>query len=134
MPLGALLRPTPTTRLLTRLLEEVLFPAHACQCLVASLFASLFAGKREATRAGGKNRGRGGMARRVDTCGDQLPHQGGLHHCGLAAEAGLKFCHICFSGAGGARRPRLEAFRILKVPSRGNLKVNKVLVFTCIRR
>ncbi len=44
--------PTPPlprrTRLLTRLLEEVWFPGHACQCLVASLFASLFAGKREA--------------------------------------------------------------------------------------
>ena len=35
------------TRLPTRLLAEVWFAAHACQCLVASLFASLFAGKRE---------------------------------------------------------------------------------------
>ena len=35
------------TRLLTRLLQEVWFPAHACQCLVASLFASVFAGKKE---------------------------------------------------------------------------------------
>ena len=122
------------TRLLTRLLQEVWFPAHACQCLVASLFASLFAGKREVAHAGGKNQGRGGLARRVGTCGAQLPHRGGLRHCGLAAEAGLKFCHICFSGAGGLRRPRLESFRILKMPSRGNLKVNKVLVFTCIQR
>ena len=37
------------TRLPTRLLEEVWFPTHACQRLLASLFASLFAGKREAT-------------------------------------------------------------------------------------
>ena len=36
------------TRLPTRLLKEVWFPAHACQRFVASLFASLFAGKREA--------------------------------------------------------------------------------------
>ena len=35
------------TRLLTRHLEEVWFPGHACHALVASLFASLFAGKRE---------------------------------------------------------------------------------------
>ena len=41
------------TRLLTRLLEEVWFPGHACQCLLASLFASLFAGKREVPPKGG---------------------------------------------------------------------------------
>ena len=40
-------RPAAQTRLLTRLLEEVWFAGHACQCLVASLFASVFAGKRE---------------------------------------------------------------------------------------
>ena len=50
---GALARPTVQTRLLTRLLEEVWFPGHACQRLLASLFTSLFAGEREAacTRA-----------------------------------------------------------------------------------
>ena len=49
----ALQRPTVQTRLLTRLLEEVWFPGHACQPLLASLFTSLFAGEREAacTRA-----------------------------------------------------------------------------------
>ena len=41
------------TRLLTRHLEEVWFPGHACHALVASLFASLFAGKREAPCVGG---------------------------------------------------------------------------------
>ena len=41
------------TRLLIRLLEEVWFPGHACHALLASLFASLFAGKREATSADG---------------------------------------------------------------------------------
>ena len=35
------------TRLLTRLLEEVWFPGHACHALGTSLFTSLFAGKRE---------------------------------------------------------------------------------------
>ena len=40
-------------RLLIRLLEEVWFPGHACHALLASLFASLFAGKREATSADG---------------------------------------------------------------------------------
>ena len=39
--------PAKETRLLTRHLEEVWFPGHACHALVASLFASLFAGKRE---------------------------------------------------------------------------------------
>ena len=53
MPIWPLLRPTAPTRLPTRLLEEVWFPAHACQCLVASLFASLFAGKREVPPMGG---------------------------------------------------------------------------------
>ena len=40
-------QPAEQTRLLTRHLEEVWFPGHACHALVASLFASLFAGKRE---------------------------------------------------------------------------------------
>ena len=40
-------QPAKETRLLTRHLEEVWFPGHACHALVASLFASLFAGKRE---------------------------------------------------------------------------------------
>ena len=35
------------TRLLTRLLEEVWFPGHACRALATSFFTSLFAGKRE---------------------------------------------------------------------------------------
>ena len=39
--------PAKETRLLTRHLEEVWFPGHACQCLGTSLFTSLFAGKRE---------------------------------------------------------------------------------------
>ena len=44
------------TRLLTRLLEEVWFPGHACHALLSSLFTSLFAGKRE---AGPKLKGKG---------------------------------------------------------------------------
>ena len=40
-------RPTRSTRLLTRLSQEVWFPGHACHALVTSLFTSLFAGKRE---------------------------------------------------------------------------------------
>ena len=45
--------PAKETRLLTRHLEEVWFPGHACHALVASLFASLFAGKREVPPLGG---------------------------------------------------------------------------------
>ena len=44
--------PAKETRLLTRHLEEVWFPGHACHALVASLFASLFAGKREVPHVG----------------------------------------------------------------------------------
>ena len=43
------------TRLLTRLLEEVWFSGHACHTFLASLFTSLFAGKREvAPKLGGE--------------------------------------------------------------------------------
>ena len=42
----------PQTRLLTRHLEEVWFLGHACHALVASLFTSLFAGKREVPHVG----------------------------------------------------------------------------------
>ena len=48
--------PAKETRLLTRHLEEVWFPGHACHALVASLFASLFAGKREVPPLGGGGR------------------------------------------------------------------------------
>ena len=41
------------TRLLTRLLEEVWFPAHACQCLVASLFHFPFRGEKGSGPCGG---------------------------------------------------------------------------------
>ena len=44
------------TRLLTRHLEEVWFPSHACHALLSSLFTSLFAGKRE---VGPKLKGKG---------------------------------------------------------------------------
>ena len=43
--------PSMQTRLLTRLLQEVWFPGHACHAFLASLFASLFAGKREVARS-----------------------------------------------------------------------------------
>ena len=46
------------TRLLTRHLEEVWFLGHACHALVASLFTSLFAGKREVAPASGQNAAR----------------------------------------------------------------------------
>ena len=52
MPFGRPGLGAPQTRLLTRHLEEVWFLGHACHALVASLFTSLFAGEREATRAG----------------------------------------------------------------------------------
>ena len=45
MPFGRPGLGAPQTRLLTRHLEEVWFLGHACHALVASLFASLFAGK-----------------------------------------------------------------------------------------
>ena len=53
MPFGRPRLGAPQTRLLTRHLEEVWFLGHACHALVASLFTSLFAGKREVARASG---------------------------------------------------------------------------------
>ena len=47
MPFGRPGLGAPQTRLLTRHLEEVWFPGHACQCLGTSVFTSLLAGKRE---------------------------------------------------------------------------------------
>ena len=55
-PSGRGARPPRRTRLLTRHLEEVWFPSHACHTLLSSLFSSLFAGKRE---VGPKLKGKG---------------------------------------------------------------------------
>ena len=52
MPFGRPGLGAPQTRLLTRHLEEVWFLGHACHALVASLFTSLFAGKREVAPKG----------------------------------------------------------------------------------
>ena len=54
---GPALRQAPTapTRLLTRLFQEVWFPGHACHAFLASLFTSLFAGKREVTPVGAQS-------------------------------------------------------------------------------
>ena len=52
MPFGRPGLGAPQTRLLTRHLEEVWFPGHACHALVPSLFTSLFAGKREVPHVG----------------------------------------------------------------------------------
>ncbi len=56
MPFGRPGLGAPQTRLLTRHLEEVWFLGHACHALVASLFTSLFAGKREVPPLGGGGR------------------------------------------------------------------------------
>ena len=88
MPFWPSLRPAAQTRLPTRLLEEVWFPAHACQRLVASLFASLFAGKREVPPMGGD--------RATDECRSSC---------------------ACKGSRGAARRKRLEkASRMLSGP------------------
>ena len=47
--------PSTQTRLLTRLLQEVWFSAHACHAFLTSLFTSLFAGKREVTPVGAQS-------------------------------------------------------------------------------
>ena len=54
---GPALRQAPPapTRLLTRLFQEVWFPGHACHAFLASLFTSLFAGKREVTPVGAQS-------------------------------------------------------------------------------
>ena len=54
--IGVVHSPPRRTRLLTRHLEEVWFPSHACHALLSSLFSSLFAGKRE---VGPKLKGKG---------------------------------------------------------------------------
>ena len=54
--IGVVRSPPRRTRLLTRHLEEVWFPGHACHALLSSLFTSLFAGKRE---VGPKLKGKG---------------------------------------------------------------------------
>ena len=62
------------TRLLTRHLEEVWFPGHACHALATSLFTSLFAGKREVAPASGQNAARA----RLKLAGEDGPFCFGL--------------------------------------------------------
>ena len=98
------------TRLLTRHLEEVWFPSHACHALLSSLFTSLFAGKREAPRpggVGGPGEAPAGATFKFGARGAQAAQKCKLRRHDFRARAGLKFflARICW--AGGAKRPRL---------------------------
>ena len=102
--------PARRTRLLTRHLEEVWFPSHACHALLSSLFTSLFAGKREAPRpggVGGPGEAPAGATFKFGARGAQAAQKCKLRRHDFRARAGLKFflARICW--AGGVKRPRL---------------------------